>query len=255
MALDRTWYNTLVDDTGVNDGTIWDKAAVDALMDDVDAEIARLDADIAGAGGGAPAAHKTSHQSGGSDAIKLDDLAAPDDNTDLNVSTSAHGLTPKLPNDATKYLNGTGGYTVPAGGGSSKVVQIVTATYDTQTDSSSASAADTGLTATITPTSSSNKVLVLVVQAGCAKVTNDAQLDISLYRGATNLARVEGFAGATGSSATHYFGASAINYLDSPATTSATTYKTRFLSVSGNATVRVQGTSAVSSIVLMEVTP
>lgn len=48
---------------------------------------------------------------------KLDDLASPDDNTDLNVSTSAHGLTPKLPNDATKYLDGSGAYSVPAGGG------------------------------------------------------------------------------------------------------------------------------------------
>lgn len=33
-----------------------------------------------------------------------------------NVSTSKHGLAPKLPNDATKFLNGTGGYTVPSSG-------------------------------------------------------------------------------------------------------------------------------------------
>lgn len=36
------------------------------------------------------------------------------DITTANVSTSAHGLTPKLPNDATKFLDGTGNYTVPA---------------------------------------------------------------------------------------------------------------------------------------------
>ena len=41
---------------------------------------------------------------------KLDDLASPDDNTDLNVSTSAHGLCPKAPNDATKFLDGTGAW-------------------------------------------------------------------------------------------------------------------------------------------------
>ena len=64
-----------------------------------------------------PTAHAADHQSGGGDAIKLDDLAAPDDNTDLNVSITKHGLTPKLPNDATKYLDGAGAYTVPAGGG------------------------------------------------------------------------------------------------------------------------------------------
>lgn len=42
-----------------------------------------------------PTSHAISHQSGGSDAIKLDDLAAPDDNTDLDATTSAHGLFPK----------------------------------------------------------------------------------------------------------------------------------------------------------------
>lgn len=32
-----------------------------------------------------------------------------------NASTSKHGFAPKYPNDATKYLDGTGAYTVPAG--------------------------------------------------------------------------------------------------------------------------------------------
>lgn len=45
---------------------------------------------------GAPASHATSHQNGGGDSIKLDDLAAPDDNTDLNANSSNHGLLKKL---------------------------------------------------------------------------------------------------------------------------------------------------------------
>jgi hypothetical protein len=52
MALSRTWYDTLVDATpGVDGtGTLWDKADVDALMDAIDVEIARLDtADAAAA--------------------------------------------------------------------------------------------------------------------------------------------------------------------------------------------------------------
>ena len=76
-------------------------------------------------------AHGDDHENGGIDEInledlsgmpadvktlKLDDLATPDNNTDLDVSIAKHGLTPKLPNDATKYLNGTGGYTVPPKG-------------------------------------------------------------------------------------------------------------------------------------------
>ena len=61
-------------------------------------------------GGSSVPAHHATHESGGSDAIKLDDLAAPDDTTDLNVSTAKHGLTPKAPNDANKYLDGTGAW-------------------------------------------------------------------------------------------------------------------------------------------------
>ncbi len=41
---------------------------------------------------------------------KLDDWASPDDNTDLNVSTSAHGLMVKLPNDSTKVFDGSGSW-------------------------------------------------------------------------------------------------------------------------------------------------
>jgi hypothetical protein len=69
------------------------------------------------ADGQTPLAHKTSHQAGGSDAIKLDDLASPDDNTDLNASTSAHGLLPKLGGGTTNYLRADGTWAAPAGGG------------------------------------------------------------------------------------------------------------------------------------------
>ena len=53
--------------------------------------------------------HKTRHQSGGADAIKIDDLAAGDDNTDLNASTSKHGLMQKYPNTA-QALKGDGSW-------------------------------------------------------------------------------------------------------------------------------------------------
>ncbi len=44
------------------------------------------------------------------------DLALTDVTTN-NVGTSSHGFAPKAPNDATKYLDGTGTYSVPAGSG------------------------------------------------------------------------------------------------------------------------------------------
>lgn len=45
------------------------------------------------------------------------------DVTTLNVSTTKHGFAPKAPNDATKYLDGTGAYSRP---GSSGVVRVKT---------------------------------------------------------------------------------------------------------------------------------
>jgi len=55
--------------------------------------------------------HASRHQSGGADAIKLDDLATPDDNTDLDASTSKHGLLKKLSNVASEFISGTGTWT------------------------------------------------------------------------------------------------------------------------------------------------
>ena len=46
---------------------------------------------------------------------KLDDLSAPDDNTDLNASTSAHGLLQKLPGGTTTFLRADGSFAAPAG--------------------------------------------------------------------------------------------------------------------------------------------
>ena len=47
-------------------------------------------------------------------AIKLDDFSTPDDNTDLNSTTSWHGLLKKLSGSATEYLNGAGNWSTPA---------------------------------------------------------------------------------------------------------------------------------------------
>lgn len=56
-------------------------------------------------------AHAARHVSGGADAIKIDDLAAGDDNTDLNASTSKHGLMQKYPG-TNSLLKGNGDWFV-----------------------------------------------------------------------------------------------------------------------------------------------
>ena len=61
-------------------------------------------------------AHQALHNSGGADAIKLDDLAAPEDNTDLDFSTSLHGLVPKGTNTV-DFLKDDGTWSAPAASG------------------------------------------------------------------------------------------------------------------------------------------
>ena len=60
-----------------------------------------------------PTSHAASHKSSGGDAIRLDELAAPTDVTTLNASASAHGLLPKLDNNAAHFLDGTGAWSAP----------------------------------------------------------------------------------------------------------------------------------------------
>ena len=73
------------------------------------------------ADGQTPLAHQTSHNQGGSDSLKLDDLATPDDNTDLNASTSLHGLLQKLPGGTTTFLRADGSFSVPPSSGGNSV--------------------------------------------------------------------------------------------------------------------------------------
>jgi hypothetical protein len=134
---------------------------------------------------------------------------------------------------------------------SGKVLQVVNATYGTETTSTSTTYADTGLSATITPTSASSTILVLVNQSGVGK-NGAAALRLRLMRGATQIILLEELGAYTGSSALNFIASASTSYLDSPATTSATTYKTQFKSDSAN-TVYVQGGPCTSTITLLEI--
>ncbi len=56
--------------------------------------------------------HKSNHVLGGSDSIKLDDLSTPDDNTDLNATSSYHGLLQKLPGGTSTFLRADGSFAI-----------------------------------------------------------------------------------------------------------------------------------------------
>lgn len=140
---------------------------------------------------------------------------------------------------------------------SSKVVQIVTATTATEVTNSTTTFADTGLTATITPTSASNKVLVMVNQNGVARTDGSAsnRVTIEIQRGSTTILTIANEAGATSTALRNNIGSVSGDFLDSPATTSATIYKTRFKNGVAATGAVVQEYLISSTIVLMEVTP
>jgi hypothetical protein len=136
------------------------------------------------------------------------------------------------------------------------VVQVVNATYSTQTSNSSVTFADTGLTASITPLSASSKILVTVNVSGLRKVTNNTWVELRLLRNSSVLFNMESSAGRNGSSTDNAVGSASTSYLDSPATTSATTYKVQFSSANNNAEVFINisgNTGSTSTITLMEI--
>ena len=167
-------------------------------------------------------------------------------------------LAPITNTDRTLTLpDATGTVALQGGTGVGKVLQVVNATYSTLSSSSSSAFADTGLTASITPTSASSKILVLVNHVGCGKQTNNTALVIKLLRSSTDLVEFEKIGGYTNTTTANYFGSCSTCYLDSPATTSATAYKTQFASQANNAIVYLQsalsGGASVSTITLMEI--
>jgi hypothetical protein len=135
------------------------------------------------------------------------------------------------------------------------VLQVVQTVYKTTATSSSGTFADTGLTATITPKFSTSKVLVLVVASGCAKDGSNTWLALKIQKNSVDLFSMNPFAGYDGTTGSNYFGNVASNYLDSPASTSALTYKMQFANGLGSGTVYVNTNNAVdtSSITLMEI--
>ena len=73
-------------------------------------------------------------------------------------------------------------------------------------------------------------------------------------RGSTTLIGFSNHAAYSTDAESMDIGTCGVNYLDSPSTTSATTYKTQMKSPEGTANVGVQGTgSENSTIVLMEI--
>ena len=141
--------------------------------------------------------------------------------------------------------------TAAAGG---KVLQVITATISTGVSSSSTTLVDSGLTATITPSLATSKVLVMTSQQYYKTNGNAGNaVKSALFRGATQIANIAKNMLVT-DTAIYNVGCLAYNYLDSPSTTSATTYKIQFANESATSAVGVSlAGNELQTIILMEI--
>ena len=147
-----------------------------------------------------------------------------------------------------------------AAGGAIK--QVVSASYSTTVSAAGTTKVDTGLTATITPSSASSKILVFVGIPGflvnTTKTDGYAEGDAYVVRGATvkHYGWNYFYNVLPTPAGSKEFGVSlAFNYVDSPATTSATTYKVQINSDSASTTTSTNAGSGTGpiSMILMEI--
>jgi len=149
---------------------------------------------------------------------------------------------------------------VPASGmPTGSVIQTVTATYSTPVTISTTTYTDTGLTATITPISATSKILVVVTQP-YRHTPSAGGGGIIIVRNSTPI--TQDVADSVGPftmylASVDIFAVYSNHVLDSPATTSAITYKTQGRPYNGASGLYLQASGAVtnnkSTITLLEI--
>lgn len=134
------------------------------------------------------------------------------------------------------------------------VIQVVSSVFSSSATTTNSSFTASGMSASITPTSSSSKIFIIVALAGSQTTSNGAGI-FTIYRGATNIGNAtDGFtyiySNATFSNPLRI----PVNmaFLDSPATTSSTTYEV-YYKTNTVGTVGINNQSTNSTITLMEI--
>lgn len=163
-------------------------------------------------------------------------IAAPNSNTDRTLT---------LPDQTGTILTSATTTGFPAG----SVLQVVSVPVSSTVSTTSTSYVTTNLAATITPTSATSKIFVVWTNTVATSGASTG-VTVTLYRGATDLGSSSGFTEIVTSG--NNYGLS-FSYLDSPATTSSTTYTVYFKRVGVSTTVFVNITGYTSSLTLMEI--
>ena len=172
-------------------------------------------------------------------------------------------------NSGSLTVDSTAGITFPNGSNPqaapSKVLQVVQGSLTGQATTASSTAVTTGLTVSITPLFSTSKILC-ICQLSVPYIqwnTGTAQGGFALYRNGSNIGQSgskplfwEGYINSSSNGGVLQIGGGAFTYLDSPATTSSTTYAVYFYLAQGGGTtnnININSDGQTSYIQLLEI--
>lgn len=149
-----------------------------------------------------------------------------------------------------QVLKVSGGVPTWASPSAGKILQVVTGTYSTNFSTTSTTPVDSGLSVTITPTSATSTIAIwhngnYYMNAGAT-----SSLNLRIVRGATAIKTYNSQMYDNNNDL--HRGEVSMIYVDSPATTSATTYKIQIFN-DITATIGAQYNNEESRFILMEV--
>jgi len=137
-------------------------------------------------------------------------------------------------------------------GSAGKVLQVLQDTASTEIDNSTTTYAATGLSQAITPAATTSKVLVMLsIPIHKTAESADNAVTVRILRGGTEI--VLSTSQLLTQTALRIIGNLSFVYLDSPSTTSSTTYSVEFKNYSNNNRARVCSDNTLASLVLMEI--
>ena len=177
--------------------------------------------------------------------IFVDNLE-PQSGTSLTLGASGDTLT--IPSGCTISNSGTAS-------GFGKIGQVVSVTHTADQTSTSTSFADvTNLNASITPSATTSKILILTdIEFYVAGSSQGINGYLKVVRGSTDLIQRRSQSYSQDGTGVEYENQVSFAYLDSPSTTSSTTYKIQFRLGAGSSVSINHSSDKTGSLTLLEV--
>ena len=177
--------------------------------------------------------------------IFVDNLE-PQSGTSLTLGASGDTLT--IPSGCTISNSGTAS-------GFGKIGQVVSVTHTADQTSTSTSFADvTNLNASITPSATTSKILILTdIEFYVAGSSQGINGYLKVVRGSTDLIQRRSQSYSQDGTGVEYENQVSFAYLDSPSTTSSTTYKIQFRLGAGSSVSINHSSDKTGSLTLMEI--